>query len=207
VSVRVLVATRSAGKLRELLPLLAGAGFDAIDLAAAGVAPSAEEEALEQFATFEQNALAKAHYFLARTGLPTLADDSGLCVRALGGAPGVHSKRYSGRRDLEGVALDEANSTALLAAVGPLPDRAAHYVCVAAFADWQWATTARGECHGRIVDERRGGEGFGYDPWFVSDELGVTFGEADRATKEEVSHRGRAFRGLLGALALRSGGR
>jgi XTP/dITP diphosphohydrolase len=204
---RVLLATRSAGKLRELQPLLAAAGVDVVDLRTLGLPVSAEEEALEQFATFEENALAKAHYFLARTGLPTLADDSGLCVRALGGAPGVRSKRFSGRDDLQGVTLDEANSAALLAAVAPQADRAAHYVCVAAYADWHWATTARGECHGHIVDDRRGQEGFGYDPWFVSQELGTTFGEADREAKEQVSHRGRAFRSLLAALALRVGGR
>jgi XTP/dITP diphosphohydrolase len=198
---RVLIATRSAGKLRELRPLLAAAGFDAIDLRDAGVVASAEEEALEQFATFEENALAKAHYFLARTGLPTMADDSGLCVRALGDRPGVHSKRFSGRSDLDGEALDAANSAHLLASVAGVADRAAKYVCVAAYADWTRGVAVRGECAGRIVDDRRGGEGFGYDPWFVSDELGITFGEASREAKEGISHRGRAFRGLLAALA------
>ena len=130
-TMKVLLATRSAGKLRELHPLLAAAGYEAIDLRAAGITESAEEDALEQFVTFEENALAKAHYFLARTGLPTIADDSGLCVRALGERPGVHSKRFSGRSDLSGLALDEANSAAVLAAVAGLEDRAAKYVCVA----------------------------------------------------------------------------
>ena len=200
-TMKVLLATRSAGKLRELHPLLAAAGYEAIDLRAAGITESAEEDALEQFVTFEENALAKAHYFLARTGLPTIADDSGLCVRALGERPGVHSKRFSGRSDLSGLALDEANSAAVLAAVAGLEDRAAKYVCVAAFADWTRGVATRGECAGRIVDDRRGDEGFGYDPWFVSDELGVSFAEATREAKEVVSHRGRAFRALLAALA------
>jgi XTP/dITP diphosphohydrolase len=197
---RVLVATRSAGKLRELGPLLVAAGFEAIDLAAAGVAPSPEEDALERFDTFEENALAKAHYFLARTGLPTFADDSGLCVRALGDAPGVRSKRFSGRDDLVGEALDEANNATLLAAVATQADRAARYVCVAAYADWHRGLALRGETTGRIVDARRGAGGFGYDPWFHSDDLGITFGEASREAKEAISHRGRAFRALLDAL-------
>lgn len=197
----ILLATRSAGKLRELKPLFAAAGLAVIDLAEAGVAPSAEEDALERFDTFERNALAKAHYFLARSGLPTVADDSGLEVSALGGAPGVRSKRWSGRSDLDGQALDDANNQALLRALTRVAERSARYVCAAAFADWSRGVAVRGVTTGVIVDDARGAHGFGYDPYFVSDELGVTFGEATREAKEMVSHRGRAFRALLKQIA------
>ena len=199
----ILLATRSAGKLRELKPLFAVAGLAVIDVSEAGVAPSAEEDALERFDTFERNALAKAHYFLARSGLPTVADDSGLEVTALGGAPGVRSKRWSGRTDLEGQALDDANNEALLRALAGIADRAARYVCAAAFADWTQGVVVRGVTTGSMVDVGRGAHGFGYDPYFVSDELGVTFGEATREAKEVVSHRGRAFRALLDEIAPR----
>ena len=200
----LLLATRSAGKLRELKPLLADAGFSAIDLTEAGLTPSAEEDALERFTTFELNALAKAHYFLARSGLPTIADDSGLQVAALDGAPGVRSKRWSGRADLEGQALDDANNAALLAALDGVADTRARYVCVAAYADWTFGATTRGESGGRVVREPRGQNGFGYDPYFLSDELGRTFGAASREAKEAISHRGRAFRALCDVLRTRA---
>lgn len=198
---RLLLATRSDGKLRELLPLAAAAGYEAVHLAMLDLPESAEERALEQFDTFAENALAKAHYFLARTGLPTIADDSGLCVRALGERPGVRSKRFSGRDDLSGLALDAANSAALQQAVAGVADRSASYRCAAAFATWDWATVAEGRCTGRIVDTPRGTGGFGYDPWFVSDDLGCTFAEASIEAKEAVSHRGRAMRALFERLA------
>jgi hypothetical protein len=111
-----LIATRSAGKLRELRPIFADAGVRVIDLVEAGVAESPDEDAIEIHATFEANALAKARWFFARCGgLDVVADDSGLAVDALGGAPGVRSKRWSGRTDLHGEALDAANNAALLA--------------------------------------------------------------------------------------------
>src|SRR5690606_13237279 len=135
----LLLATRSAGKLRELRPLFSGAGYRVVDLAEAGIEPGAEEEALERYDTFERNALAKAHYFLARVGIATIADDSGLEVAALDGAPGVHSKRWSGRTDLDGQALDDANNEKLLASLRGTADRRARYVCAAAFADWTYA--------------------------------------------------------------------
>jgi XTP/dITP diphosphohydrolase len=196
-----LLATRSEGKLRELRPLFADAGLSVIDLATAGIAPSVEEDALEQFETFEENALAKAHYFLARSGMPTLADDSGLEVAALNGAPGVRSKRFSGRTDLHGQALDDSNNAALLAALADKAERRARYVCAAAFAGWDFGVAVRGESAGTVLPAPRGENGFGYDPFFLSDELGVTFGEASRERKEAISHRGRAFRALLKALA------
>jgi len=196
----VLLATRSAGKLRELRPLFAAHGLRVIDLDAVGIAESAVEDLLEAHESFEENALAKARYFHGLSGRLTIADDSGLAVDALGGQPGVHSKRWSGRNDLRGVALDEENNRLLLERLRGVSDRHAHYVCVAAYVDGQRESTFRGEAHGSIVDQGSGQNGFGYDPYFFSDELGCTFGDATREEKERVSHRGRAFRGLLAAL-------
>ena len=199
----MLLATRSAGKLRELLPMFADAGIEAIGLDDAGIEEHAVEDSLECHDTFEANALAKARYFEARSGLPTVADDSGLEVLALGGRPGVHSKRWSGRADLRGQALDDANNAKLIAALRDVADRRARYVCVAVFTDGTHELTRRGETTGRIVDSPAGSQGFGYDPYFLSDDLGVTFGEAERAAKERVSHRGRAFHSLLDGLRQR----
>jgi XTP/dITP diphosphohydrolase len=197
----VLLATRSEGKLRELRPLFASYGIVVVDLEAAGIGESAAEDALESFETFEGNAIAKARYFHELSGRPTVADDSGLVVDALGGLPGVRSKRWSGRDDLRGVALDEENNRLLLERLRSVADRRAHYVCVAAYVDDGSELTRRGEVHGRIVDGRGGANGFGYDPYFFADELGRTFGDAPREEKERVSHRARAFRALLGELA------
>jgi XTP/dITP diphosphohydrolase len=160
------------------------------------------EEAIERFETFEENAAAKARYFfMASGGVPTVADDSGLAVDALGGAPGVRSKRWSNRPDLDGKALDEANNRHLLAALRESADRRARYVCVAAFADAGTTLAARGETAGKITTSARGSAGFGYDPYFLSHDLGCTFGEADPADKSRVSHRGRAFRALAKELS------
>jgi XTP/dITP diphosphohydrolase len=193
----VLLATRSKGKLRELRPLFGAAGILVQDLREAGVAPSPDEEAVETFATFEGNARAKARYFHALTGRPTVADDSGLEVAALSGSPGVRSRRWSGREDLTGQALDEANNAKLLEALRSMDRPRARYVCAAAYCDGAREEMALGETSGTIVRDARGREGFGYDPYFLSDELGVTFGESSREAKELVSHRGRAFRALL----------
>lgn len=205
---RLLVATRSAGKLHELMALFAAYDIDAIDLLAAGIPESPHEDDLETADTFEENALAKARYFHALSGQPTVADDSGLAVDALGGRPGVMSKRWSGRTDLIGRALDDENNRLLLEALhrmearGDGHDRRARYVCAAAYADGEREHVCRGEVHGRIVDVARGAGGFGYDPYFLSDELGRTFGEVSRAEKERVSHRARAFRALVTALGV-----
>lgn len=200
----LLLATRSHGKLAELRPLLARAGVSLVDLVEAGVPETAEEEGLERFETFEENALAKARYFHALTGLPTVADDSGLELAALGGAPGVRTKRWSGRADLAGRALDAANNAHLVERLRGREDRRARYVCVAAYVDGERELLCRGESSGAIVDVPRGDGGFGYDPHFVSDDLGGrTFGEAGQAEKELVSHRGRAFAALVGELGVR----
>ena len=199
-----LLATRSLGKLSELRPMFSAAGLDVIDLDAAGIAESADEAGLEEFETFEENALSKAKYFRARSGLVTIADDSGLEVQALGGAPGVRTKRWSGRTDLEGRALDVANNEFLLRKLESSADRRARYVCVAALVDGSGDRTFRGETEGEILDAPRGDGGFGYDPLFLSSDLGITFAEAERAVKERSSHRGRAFSQLIAWLAQRA---
>jgi len=200
-----LLATRSLGKLYELRPMFSAAGLEVIDLDAAGIAESDAEAGLEEFETFEENALSKASYFRAKSGLVTIADDSGLEVQALGGAPGVRTKRWSGRADLEGRALDVANNEFLLRKLGASADRRARYVCVAALVDEHGQRTFRGETEGEILEAPRGDGGFGYDPLFLSSDLGITFAEAARAAKERTSHRGRAFSQLLAWLA-RGGG-
>lgn len=198
----LLLATRSEGKLRELRPMFAAAGLRVQDLRDAGVAPAPDEELVEAFDTFVANASAKARYFHALTGLPTVADDSGLEVDALNGAPGVRSKRWSGRADLSGQALDDANNAKLLAALDTVDRPRARYVCAAAYFDGTREDVVLGVTHGTMIRDARGSEGFGYDPFFLSDELGVTFGESSQEAKAEVSHRGRAFRALLERLGV-----
>jgi XTP/dITP diphosphohydrolase len=192
------LATRSAGKLRELRPIFAEAGVRVVDLAEAGVAESPEEEAIECHETFEANALAKARWFFARCGgLDVIADDSGLALEALGGAPGVRSKRWSGRGDLHGHALDQANNAQLLERLRGVVDRSARFVCAAAWCGARGELVTLGEHAGRIVDSPSGAHGFGYDPYFVSDELGMTLADARTEEKRRVSHRGRAFDALV----------
>jgi XTP/dITP diphosphohydrolase len=194
----VVLASRSPGKLRELAPMLRAAGYDPRTLDEVGVAAEPNEDAVETGATFEENALAKARYFFARAGgVPVLADDSGLVVDALGGAPGVRSRRWSGRTDLAGEALDRANNARLVEALAGVTDRGAAYVCVAVWCDGVGTVAARGETRGRITAEPRGTGGFGYDPYFWSDEVGGTFADVSPEAKEAVSHRGRAVRALL----------
>lgn len=196
----LLLATRSEGKLREIRPLLSPLGLHLMDLATAGI-PDAGDDAIETGSTFEENALSKArHYFEVSGGIPTVADDSGLEVAALAGAPGVQSKRWSGLAEVTGSALDEANNAALLRALEGKADRRARYVCVAAFVDAAGQIVERGEAAGTITTQPRGTGGFGYDPYFLSDELGITFGEAAVEDKATVSHRGRAFRALAAQL-------
>lgn len=197
----IVLATRSAGKLRELVALVRAAGLEPRTLDELGVAETGDEDSIECFDTFEENATAKARWFSARCGgRPVLADDSGLCVDALGGAPGVRSKRWAGEPGLWGRALDDANNAKLLHALATVNHRAARYVCVVVLSGADGERTVRAECHGTIVPVARGRGGFGYDPYFLSDELGMTFGEADAVTKERVSHRGRAVRAMLAML-------
>ncbi|HEY9516534.1 MAG TPA: non-canonical purine NTP pyrophosphatase [Gemmatimonadaceae bacterium] len=209
----IVLATRSQDKLRELRPIFRAAGIDVLDLDAAGMPEDrATEDTLECFDTFEANALAKARHFFERSGrsLPVVADDSGLEVLALGGQPGVHSKRWSARPDLSGLALDAANNAKLLSELARVEadgsggtsagDRRGRYVCVAAYVDAERERVFRGECAGRILRAPRGAGGFGYDPLFELEGSSVTFAELDRAAKERVSHRGRAFAQLVTAV-------
>jgi XTP/dITP diphosphohydrolase len=196
----LLLASRSAGKIREIRALFAAQGFEIVDLNEAGVVESADEASVENETTFEGNALAKARHFHARTGVPTIADDSGIEVLALGGAPGIYSKRWSARPELGGQALDDANNQLLLSRLRDTNDRRARYVCAAAFCDGDIECTERGEVRGRITRERRGDGGFGYDPYFEADELGRTFAEVSMEEKALVSHRARAFARLLARL-------
>ncbi len=200
------LATRNAGKLRELRALFATHAIDVIDLFEAGVEEDpVAEDAVEAFATFEENALAKVRYFAARVpGRIVVADDSGLSVDTLHGAPGVRSKRWSGRRELHGAALDASNNALLLERLRDTDEARARFVCAAAWSDGVREVVVRGEVLGRIVREGRGSFGFGYDPHMFIDELGMTLAEATVAEKERVSHRGRAFALLLGAV--RAGG-
>ncbi len=195
----LLVATRNPGKLVELRDLFDAIGVALIDLDAAGLPESREEDALEAYDTFEANALAKASYFHARSGLPTVADDSGLAVRALGGAPGVHSKRYSGVQGSSD-AVAQANNAKLMAALEGHAERGASFVCAAAYVDDATRVVTRGEVQGRVETVGRGHGGFGYDPYFFSDEIGKTFAEASVREKGAVSHRARAFTALVARL-------
>ena len=193
-----LLATRNRGKLRELRALFQDAGLEVSDLDEAGVEERPEEEAIEVFETFEENALAKARYYASRApGRNVVADDSGLEVLALDGAPGVKSKRWSGRTDLTGAALDAANNALLLARLADEADWRARFVCAAAWCRGDRSLVVRGEVPGTIVARAAGREGFGYDPHFHATELGRTLAEASVAEKQRVSHRGRAFAALL----------
>lgn len=195
---RVVVATRNKGKLREIVPLLAeyDLGFELVTIDE--IAPEAElrEDAL----TFEGNALAKARQAAAATGLPALADDSGLEVDALGGAPGVRSARYAGVG-----ATDDANNAKLIEALRDVPAsrRGARYRCVAVFVDpARGVELARaGACEGTILSAPRGTGGFGYDPLFEVPGRGITMAEIALDEKNRLSHRAAAFRALARALA------
>ncbi|HEV7991670.1 MAG TPA: non-canonical purine NTP pyrophosphatase [Gemmatimonadaceae bacterium] len=195
------IATRSSGKLRELRPIFASAGIDVIDLAEAMISEEPDEAGIEIFDTFEANALAKARYFHARSGgRDIVADDSGLEVLALGGAPGVRSKRWSEREDLNGAALDAANNALLIERLRDVSDRRARFVCAAAWCGAAGSLVVRGTASGAIVERPAGTHGFGYDPYFYSDQLGMTLAEATVEQKQLVSHRGRAFAELISVL-------
>lgn len=202
----VLVATRSARKLAEIRAILgdALAGGDVlVDLEEVGIARDPTEEHIEVFDSFRENALAKARHFAGRAHLPTIADDSGIVVDALGGEPGVRSRRFAGRSDLDGRQLDEANNALLLERLRDVPTtgRGAHYVCAAAFAGARGpAIVAVGTCAGVILEHPAGSGGFGYDPLFHLPELDRTFGQLDELTKNRVSHRARALRALAAVL-------
>lgn len=205
---RFLIATRSAGKLREFQKIFAHHQLEVVDPAALGIAEMAAEDDLEAFDNFEDNALAKARYFFELSGgLPTFADDSGLSVDALGGEPGVISKRWSGRSDLTGKALDAANNEMLTRRMreakrgaGPAFTDAGRYVCVAAFKDSAGELIRRAEVEGVVLDAPRGEAGFGYDQYFDAPAVGGTFAELTIEETARLSHRSRAFSALIAAL-------
>jgi XTP/dITP diphosphohydrolase len=193
----LLVATRSSHKLREILSLLPPLpSIRIVDLESASVPLNPQEDTIERFETFEANALAKARYFVDLVGLPVLADDSGLCVDALDGAPGVRSRRFSGRMDLTGRDLDLANNETLLEALQnvSVERRTARYVCVIAIATPDGREEVfKGCVGGTILREPRGTGGFGYDSLFFVPSIGATFAEVPPETKNAISHRRRAL--------------
>lgn len=187
---KLVLASNNAGKLREFAQLLASLDFEVLPQAQFNV-PEAEEPHF----TFVENALAKARHAARLTGLPALADDSGICVSALGGEPGVHSARYAGEPK-----SDERNNEKVIAELKGKADRRAHYVCVLVFvrhADDPQPVIAEGEWHGEIIDTPRGENGFGYDPYFLVPEKGLTAAELPAADKNAMSHRGKALARLI----------
>jgi XTP/dITP diphosphohydrolase len=202
--VKLLAATRSAGKQREFRRVLEPAGIEVVFPDDIGLYPSQAEDSLELGDSFETNARRKAEHFARLSGMPTVADDSGLEVLSLGGAPGVRSRRWAGAVGTE-AEVDAANNAELVRRLAGAsgPRRAARYRCVLVYVARPGAVpeTFEGTCAGRILESPRGDGGFGYDPYFFSEELGQTFGEATPEEKDGVSHRGRALRALVDVLA------
>lgn len=196
---KLVIASNNPGKLREISAILAPLAIEVLPQGALGVS-----EAEEPYGTFVENALTKARHASRMTGLPALADDSGVCVHALGGEPGVHSARYaeavgSGQREDQ----DRRNNEKLLQALANATDRSAHYYCVIVLlrrADDPQPLIAEAEWHGEILRAPRGQGGFGYDPLFLIPELGRTGAELSAEEKNRVSHRGRALAILVECL-------
>jgi len=205
-SPKLLVATRNEGKIREIRDLFTGLPFQLTFPVEQFLERLPDEADLERGTSFAENAVAKARYFAKRGTIPTLAEDSGLEVDALEGAPGVFSARWS---QMHGAgAGDAANNALLLERLAGVPDeqRTARYRCVVAYLDTPLAKPQLVEatCEGRILTAPRGGGGLGYDPLFFSSDLGMTFAEAPLPAKQRVSHRGRAIRALVEVLVRRS---
>lgn len=191
---KLLLATRNAKKLGELRRILAAEGIEGVEVVGLADVPEFPE-APETAPDFEGNALAKAQDAAAATGLPAVADDSGLAVDALNGMPGVLSARWSG-----GHGDDDANLDLVLAQLSDTPDerRGAAFVCAAALVvPGDAETVVRGEWRGSLIRERRGANGFGYDPIFVPEGETRTSAEMEPSEKDALSHRGRALRALL----------
>lgn len=203
---KFLLATRSTHKAAEVVRILqaAGSGHRPVTLEEASIPWSQAEESLEPFETFEENAASKARYFADLTGLPAVADDSGLEVLALDGRPGVRTKRFAPLERYPGLKRDEANNNHLLESLrGVAPaGRAARYVCVACYCEPAPGAMVhfRGESQGRIVTRRRGKGGFGYDPIFLDVASNRTYAQLTADEKNRLSHRGRAFRALAAFL-------
>lgn len=190
---QLVLASSNPGKLREFAELLAPLGIEVVPQARLGV-----PEADEPHFTFVENALAKARNASRHARLPALADDSGICVAALAGEPGVHSARFAGDPR-----SDERNNTRLVAQLEGKADRRAHYYCVVVMVrhpEDPEPLIAEGRWHGEVADTPRGGGGFGYDPYFHVPELGRRAAELDPREKNAISHRGKALRRLLALL-------
>ena len=188
--VRLVLASNNAGKLREFRRLLEPLGIAVVPQAELGI-PEAEEP----HETFVENALAKARHAAVLSGLPALADDSGICVRALGGAPGVYSARYAGEPK-----SDARNNAKLIADLAGVADRAAHYACVLVLVRHgrdPEPMIAEGRWDGVVVDEPRGDGGFGYDPYFFDVGQQATAAQLPLEIKNGLSHRGKAMRLLI----------
>lgn len=186
----LVLASNNAGKLKEFGEMLAPIGFDVHAQGEFNV-PEAEEPHL----TFVENALAKARHAARLTGLPALADDSGVCANALGGSPGVISARYAGEPK-----SDARNNQKLVADLQAHQDKSAYYYCVLVFvrhADDPQPVIAEGRWDGEIIADARGAGGFGYDPHFLLPSLGKTVAELNAAEKNSLSHRGKALRALI----------
>ena len=195
---KLVLASGNAGKLKELSSLLAPLGIEVLPQSAFNVS-----EAEEPHPSFVENAIAKARHAARATGLPALADDSGLCVDVLGGAPGVLSARFAGEPK-----SDARNNALLLERLAGEPNRRARFYCALALvrhADDPQPIVVEGEWHGEIVDTPRGDGGFGYDPYFLLPDLGVTAAELDSAEKNRRSHRGLALQHLIERLKARIG--
>ena len=190
---RLVLASSNSGKVREFRALLAPLGIEVIPQGELGV-PDADEP----HATFVENALVKARHASRHAQLPALADDSGICVAALGGEPGVHSARFAGEPR-----SDRRNNEALVAKLKDRSDRRAHYYCVVVLvrhADDPEPLIAEALWHGEVVDAPRGAGGFGYDAHFLLPELGRTAAELSPDEKHAISHRGKALRRLIALL-------
>jgi XTP/dITP diphosphohydrolase len=187
---KLIIASGNPGKLREIGQILTPLGFEVLPQSDFAV-----PECPEPHVTFIENCLAKARHASLHTGLPALADDSGICVEALNGAPGVYSARYSGEPK-----SDERNNEKLVAALKGQANRKAHYYCVIVLvrhADDPEPLIAEGRWHGEIIDSPRGAGGFGYDPYFYVAEFGRTGAELTPNEKNSVSHRGKALLELV----------
>ncbi|MEJ2546587.1 MAG: RdgB/HAM1 family non-canonical purine NTP pyrophosphatase [Gemmatimonadota bacterium] len=194
----LLVATRNAHKLDEIRDLLRGTDTNVLSLVEVGLAPHPGEDSVETHDTFFGNALAKARYYRKLTGQATIADDSGLCVDALNGVPGVHSRRFAPPEFRRNRTEDEANNAWLLDRLEGVAaeSRSAHYRCVLALVDYRRTLLVQGVVHGRIAERESGRNGFGYDPLFVPEAETLTFGELPPEIKAARSHRADAIRRL-----------
>jgi XTP/dITP diphosphohydrolase len=190
---RLVLASGNSGKLREFRRLLTPLGIEVVAQGELGI-----QEAAEPHHTFVENALAKARHASRLARLPALADDSGICVDALGGAPGVQSARFAGEP-----ASDSRNNAKLVGQLEGVADRRAHYYCMLALmrhGDDPEPILAEGRWEGTIIDLPRGSDGFGYDPHFLDVETGLTGAELPLEKKNERSHRGKAIRSLVARL-------